>query len=181
MTYTPTYKEAEAIRYDVWTLKDLKDSIKAIPTTDLGKYNLERNIKRIDTLSDRILQTMHINVDIPIDQVIDSIMDKVYYVINGSNGARHLTVEDLPRVRTEKRNGYPDHYNPAPKQPGRIPKKTKAKRMAAFIKHTMDGSWDVNKREWVYPGNDSITHIATGKVWDATTGATPEEFMKVMQ
>ena len=180
MTYTPTYKEAEDIRYDAWTLKDLKDSIKAIPTIDVGKYNIERDIKGIDTLSDRILRTMHINVDIPIDRVIDSIMDKVYYVINGSNGARHITVDELPKVRIDKRNGYPDHYKPAPKQPGRIPKKTRSKRMAAFIKHGQDGVWDEVKREWI-DHTGSITHIATGKVWNATTGATPDEFMKVMK
>ena len=143
MTYTPIYKEAERIRVALHNSWYSDDSI------------LHAMIKKV----------MHLPEDEPITD-IDSIMDIVYYVLNEPNGARHITVDDLPK---EPRRAFSKKIKPD----------ARAKKQSKYIERAQRGKWDAAKREWVY-SHGSITHIATGKVWNATTGATPDEFMKVM-
>lgn len=111
--------------------------------------------------------------------------DRVYHTINGyvPENTRHLTVDELPKVRIDKRNGYPDWYKkPSTRKPRKIAIKTRAKRAAALVNSFQFGqARNSVKREWVDIVNDDyITHVATGRVWDASTGATPEEFMDVL-
>ena len=173
---TPT--DAEQIRFDIWTMNDLKDHIKNTEQNHPGKYNNDILEKEIVTLDERIRRMTHLSPDQPISDIYDA----VYHVVNAASSvqARHITVADLPNVRKDKRNGYPNHYKKASKPPGKINPKTRAKRGAALVNKWKVGVWDDVKREWKYDEGDSITHIESGRVWDAHTGATPEEFMEVL-
>lgn len=177
LNLTPT--DAEQIRFDIWSLNDLKDHIKNTEQNHPGKYNNNILEKEIATLDERIRRMTQLSPDQPISDVYDM----VYHAVNAASSmqARHITVADLPNVRKDKRNGYPNHYKKASKPPGKINPKTRAKRAAALVRTMRDGTWDTIKREWIYPGDDSITHIATGRVWDAHTGATPTEFLEVLR
>lgn len=134
----------------------------------------EANQKRVELINER--ERTYINQ--PSD-----IADIVYHTINGYVPAnvRHLTVDELPKIRIDKRNGYPDWYKkPSTRKPGKLNPKTRAKRAAALVQSFYTEYWDSIKREWIHTGGDRITHTATGRVWDITTGATPEEFMEVL-
>lgn len=174
-----TQTDAEQIRFDIWKMNDLKDHTESTERNRPGKYNNAHIEKEIATLDERIRRMTHISPDQP----ISDIYDMVYHAVNAASSmqARHITVADLPNIRKDTRNGYPNHYKKATKPPGKINPKTRAKRAAALVRTMRDGTWDNIKREWIYPGDDSITHIATGRVWNAYTGATAKEFLKFLR
>lgn len=101
-----------------------------------------------------------------------------------TESVRIITISDLPKEPRD--NTFPKRQNPA----------TLAKKLAKFInrmhakgtpyrdtygKSMVNLRWDAKRLRYIrISRDDSIMHIASGKVWDATTGATPEEFMKVI-
>lgn len=174
-----TQTDAEQIRFDIWKMNDLKDHIESTERTHPGKYNNNILEKEIATLDERIRRMTYL----PPDHPISDIYDAVYHAVNAASSmqARHIIVADLPNIRKDNRNGYLNHYKKASKPPGKVNTKTRAKRAAALVRTMRDGTWDNIKRKWIYPGDDSITHIGTGRVWDAHTGATAAEFLEVLK
>lgn len=176
-----TRTEADAIKGDVYTRDILMRDVEFNEHKYPGKYNNTRKKKEIEMLNDRIRRYGHIAPD----QNIGDIIELVYYTLNMPQPkTRYLTINDLPKETRETR--FPKRQKP----------EARAKKLAKFINRMRapgvqyrDGEgrsmgnmrWDGRKqRHVIIPRYDSITHLASGRVWDASTGATQEEFLEVV-
>ena len=145
-----TITDARAIKDDLWYMESLKQDIQIMQREKRNERWIDDTKKDIDRLEKKIRARLP-------SCSLDDLDEAICHAINkdASMKARHITVDDLPKVPRSTR--LPKKINPV----------TFAKRAARFINRSHH--------------DDCITHIESGRAWDVTTGATPEEFLEVMK
>lgn len=177
-----TPSEANAIKDAAYTRDMLIRQIGYAEHVYPGKCDHEQKQMEINALEHKIRDA----AGIPINQSIDDIVELIYYTLNlPPPDVRMITVDDLPKEPRETR--FPKVQKPAvlAKKAAKFINRMRLKGTPyrdAYGRSMVNLRWDARRHRYVrISREDRITHIATGRVWDATTGAKADEFLEVMK